>query len=539
MKDDALEYFCNTLVSYTLRGAHVALNVIWDWEAPAGAGDSHFAYYRGSRARVEVRQGAAEKLPPGAVRGAGRRRRTRPRCWRRSRRGWRRCRPSTRAWAWRTSARSCASPSRTRCASSHEDHFAQVTKRFLRYVGDRKTLPAWERPNMLAKYYVTTRGHGAGPPLAAAARGAPRAQVSARVFPWPRLHEFCAAVFRRLGVPEDDAALAADVLSAADRRGIDSHGVARLRTYVDLLSAGRINPRPQLRVVRESASTATVDGDNGLGLVVGPKANDMAMDKAEQAGTGWVAVCNTNHFGIAGYYVLQAVRARDDRLGHDQHQQGRGPALGRRAHAGHQPHRHRVPRRRGAAHRPRHVHLRRDVRVKIEMAPRRQEAIPAGLGRRRPRAAPPATRATMIEGGALLPLGGDREHGGHKGYGLAVAVDVLSAVLSGANWGPFTPPFAIQGSIRRAVGGEGDRPLLRRHARRRLPRSARVQGPDRRPRADPAGQPARAGHGGARSFPATPSARAQQDRDEHGIPLLAPVLEDLRDISRRTGVALE
>jgi len=101
-----------------------------------------------------------------------------------------------------------------------------------------------------------------------------------RAFPSSRLHEFCAGVFAKMGVPEEDARLAADVLSCADRRGVDSHGVARLRTYYDLLSAGRINPRPQMRTVRESPSTATVDGDNGLGLVVGPKANRIAMEKA-------------------------------------------------------------------------------------------------------------------------------------------------------------------------------------------------------------------------------------------------------------------
>ena len=80
-----------------------------------------------------------------------------------------------------------------------------------------------------------------------------------RVFPWPRLHEFCAAVFRHVGLPGEEAALSADVLSSADRRGIDSHGVARLRTYYDLLANGRINPRPRPRVVRETASTATVE----------------------------------------------------------------------------------------------------------------------------------------------------------------------------------------------------------------------------------------------------------------------------------------
>src|SRR4051812_36915660 len=107
----------------------------------------------------------------------------------------------------------------------------------------------------------------------------------ARTFPWPALHEFCARVFEHVGVPDGEARLAADILSASDRRGIDSHGVARLRTYYDLLAAGRINPRPRPRIVRETPSTATVDGDNGLGLVAGPWANEIAMAKAETAGS--------------------------------------------------------------------------------------------------------------------------------------------------------------------------------------------------------------------------------------------------------------
>ncbi len=155
VKNDSLEYFCNTLVSYALRGAHVTLNVIWDWEAPAGAGDSHFAYYRGSRAKIEVRQGAAEKYRPevyvvpataaekAAVLAAVQRK--------------------IAAVQDRYPGTSVADlghelrltiPDRLRIG--HEDHFAQVTQRFLRYVRDRSALPAWERPNMLAKYFVTT-----------------------------------------------------------------------------------------------------------------------------------------------------------------------------------------------------------------------------------------------------------------------------------------------------------------------------------------------------------------------------------------------
>src|SRR3954452_22921554 len=128
-----------------------------------------------------------------------------------------------------------------------------------------------------------------------------------RFFAPERLREFTARVFEHFGVPPGDAAQAADVLAASDLRGVDSHGVARLHAYFDLLSLGRINPRPNVRVVRELPAAATVDGDNGLGLVVGPAANDIALAKAEAVGSAVVSVCNTNHFGMAGYYPLRAL----------------------------------------------------------------------------------------------------------------------------------------------------------------------------------------------------------------------------------------
>jgi predicted dehydrogenase len=175
VKDDALEYFCNTLVSYTLRGAHVTLNVIWDWEAPAGAGDSHFAYYRGSRARVEVRQGAAERHRPelyvvpnapgdkAAVLAAAQKRLA----------ALQQAYPGAAA-ADAGSEVKITVPDALRV--SHEEHFAQVTQAFLRYLRDRRTLPAWERANMLAKYTVTTEGTALArrSPPQAAQRRAPR-----------------------------------------------------------------------------------------------------------------------------------------------------------------------------------------------------------------------------------------------------------------------------------------------------------------------------------------------------------------------------
>jgi len=157
VKGDVLEYFCNTLVTYTLRGVHVTLDAIWDWEPPPGTGDTHYAYYRGSRAKVEIRQGAAEQhrpelyvVPNAAADKAA----------------------VLAAVQKKVAALQAQYPgiavvdqgAETRVTIpealrvGHEQHFAQVTQRFLRYVHDRRTLPAWERPNMLAKYYVTTEG---------------------------------------------------------------------------------------------------------------------------------------------------------------------------------------------------------------------------------------------------------------------------------------------------------------------------------------------------------------------------------------------
>ena len=132
-------------------------------------------------------------------------------------------------------------------------------------------------------------------------------EAGVHLFSADYLIDFSAAVFMHFGIAEAEARLAADVLAKADLRGIDSHGVARLHTYFEMLTLGRINSKPNVKIVRERLSVATVDGDNGLGLVVGPKANEIAMEKAEKYGSGWVSVCNTNHFGIAGYYPLKAI----------------------------------------------------------------------------------------------------------------------------------------------------------------------------------------------------------------------------------------
>jgi LDH2 family malate/lactate/ureidoglycolate dehydrogenase len=349
------------------------------------------------------------------------------------------------------------------------------------------------------------------------------------------LHAFTKSVFTKLGVPDEDAAQAADVLAAADLRGIDSHGVARLHTYFDLLSVGRINPRPALRVVRESASTATVDGDNGLGLVIGPKANAMAMDKAAEAGSGWVAVCNTNHYGIAGYYALRALER--DLIGWAMTNSSAGvaPLWGADRMLGTNPIAIAFP----GKEEPAIVIDMATSAVaygKIEIAHRAGKPIPTGWAIDR-EGRPTTDPRAMMDGGALLPLGSERERGGHKGYSLGLMVEVLCAALSGANWGPFAPPFAISQVIPTKSVGKGIGHFFgaMRIDAFRDPDEFKAQ-IDQMVRTLRATRPAPGTSGPL--VPGDPERLAEVERTRVGVPLVPAVVGELLDISRRTGIPL-
>jgi LDH2 family malate/lactate/ureidoglycolate dehydrogenase len=359
--------------------------------------------------------------------------------------------------------------------------------------------------------------------------------VETRTFEPEVLRRFSQRVFEHFGVPEADARLAATILQAADLRGIDSHGVARLHTYYDMLDLGRINSRPSPRIIRESPSTGTVDGDNGLGLVVGPWANAIAMRKADEAGTGWVSVRNTNHFGIAGWYAMQAL-ARDQ-IGWAMTNSTKlvAPLWGAQRMLGTNPIAIAFP---GKEEPPIVIDLATCAAAygKVEIAVRAGEPIPEGWAVDR------AGRATtdpaaMIDGGALLPLGSDFDHGGHKGYALAIAVDVLSAVLSGANWGPFTPPFALRQEIpERSVGlGIG-------HFFGAMRIDAFIEVAEFRRQIDDLVRTMRATKPAPGSagpiLPGDPERETEAIRSKQGIPLVLPVVEELLDLSRRTGIDL-
>ena len=127
------------------------------------------------------------------------------------------------------------------------------------------------------------------------------------IFSYKQLFDFTETVFQKIGCPPTEARIAAKALLAADLRGIDSHGVARLSGYVRLWEAKRVNAKPDIKIIHETPSTAVVDGDSGLGLVVAPFAMKIAIEKAKQVGTGWVSVQNSNHFGIAAHHAMMAL----------------------------------------------------------------------------------------------------------------------------------------------------------------------------------------------------------------------------------------
>lgn len=260
-----------------------------------------------------------------------------------------------------------------------------------------------------------------------------------QTFSYPVLYDFALEIFRRMGLSESEAVSATRVLLSADLRGIDSHGIARLSGYVRLWEVNRVNSTPQVRIVHESPSTAVVDGDRGLGLVVAPKAMEIAIQKANTCGTGWVAVKNSNHFGIAGYHAMMALP--HDMIGMAMTNASPlvAPTFSVERLLGTNPICVAIP----AGSQPPFVAdfaTTTAANGKLEILQRKDKEAPLGWIQKKDGS--PSTNAHELkDGGALIPLGSDREHGSHKGFCLGAWVDIFSAVLSGANYGPWVPPF--------------------------------------------------------------------------------------------------
>ena len=354
-------------------------------------------------------------------------------------------------------------------------------------------------------------------------------------FSLPQLLTFTKNILIKIGCSEEDAAIAADVLLSADLRGVDSHGVARLSGYVRLWEAGRINATPDVKVVYETPSTAVVDGDGGLGLAVAPFAMQVAIEKAKTAGTGWVSVKNSNHYGIAGIHAMQALQ--HDMIGISLTNASPlvSPTFSAERLLGTNPIAVAIP----AKNQPPFVADMATTTAangKLEILQRKGEEAPLGWIQDK-EGFPTTSPYGVKDGGALLPLGGDREHGSHKGYALGAIVDILSAVLSGANYGPWVPPFVafLQpdpnpvgegiGHFFGAMRVDAFRPAEEFKANmdtwiERFRNAKTTPGNDRV------------------LIPGDPERELETERREKGIPLIKPIEDDLRALGEKFGVAL-
>ncbi len=356
-----------------------------------------------------------------------------------------------------------------------------------------------------------------------------------QIFSYDSLYKFTYAVFKAIGCSDTDATTAATVLLSADLRGIDSHGVARLSGYVRLWEVQRINATPDIKIVHETPSTAVVDGDAGLGLVVAPYAMQVAIEKAKNAGTGWVSVRNTNHFGIAGYHAMMALQ--HDMIGMAMTNASAlvAPTFSIERMLGTNPIAVAIP----AGEQPAFVADMATTTAangKLEILQRKNAEAPLGWVQDKEGTA--STDANILKKqGALLPLGSDREHGSHKGYALGSIVDIFSAVLSGGSYGPWAPPFPAYVPMPENMPGKGlghffgamridaFRPAeeFKEHMDNWINRFRN---------ATPA-----PGHERV-LIPGDPEREYASERREKGIPIVASVTDDLRTIGNRFGIKL-
>ena len=256
-----------------------------------------------------------------------------------------------------------------------------------------------------------------------------------------------------MGCSESDSETIADVFMAAELRGHASHGMIRIKDYYQLWKAKRINVNPKIRIVHESPSTAVIDGDNAVGMIAARKSMEIAIEKAKNAGTGWVATRNSNHFGIAGYYSMMALK--QDMIGICLTNANPlvAPTFSVSRMMGTNPIAVAIP----AKDQPPFVAdfaTTPIARGKLAVSEKKGEKVAFGLVQDST-GNPSDDPAILKAGGSMLTLGGDRIHGSHKGFCLTAIVDIFSALFSGANFGPFVPPSVAYLPVLEKKVGEG------------------------------------------------------------------------------------
>jgi LDH2 family malate/lactate/ureidoglycolate dehydrogenase len=277
--------------------------------------------------------------------------------------------------------------------------------------------------------------------------------MTTTLFSEQKLRAFTQELFLKMGCSDKDAETAADVLLCADLRGIDSHGVARLSGYHRLWQSGRINTKPNIKVVHETLATATLDADKALGLVAGPEAMSLAIQKAKNVGTGWVAVKNSNHFGIAAYHAMMALPHDMIGIAFTNASPLVAPTFSVERLLGTNPMCFAIPGG-GAIDFVADLATAAAANGKLEIAQRENKNIPEGWLQTQSGEASQNAHE-LKHGGSLLTLGSNRDLGSHKGFALSAVVDIFCGVLSGANYGPWVPPFVSFLPVLPNLPGEG------------------------------------------------------------------------------------
>jgi LDH2 family malate/lactate/ureidoglycolate dehydrogenase len=353
-------------------------------------------------------------------------------------------------------------------------------------------------------------------------------------YPAARLNGFAQAVFAAMGCTDEHAHMAAQNLVAADLRGIDSHGVARLSGYYRLYEAGRLRGKADYRFIYETPGTATLDADAGLGLVAGQLAMEKAIEKAKTVGTGWVAVQNSNHFGIAGRYALMA--AAEGMIGFATTNASPlvAPTHGRERMLGTNPLAFAIP---AGKYHPFVADMATTTAAngKLEILQRKRQDAPKGWIQTAD-GQPSQDPSELSKGGALLPLGSFVETASHKGFALGAVADILSGVLSGASFGPWAPPFVAFLPVLDGQPGKGLGHLfgaIRVDAFR--PKDDFLQAMDTWIEAFSQTAPLQEDQ--RVIIPGQPEFAAEEERRNLGIPLLPPVVQDLEQLGAALGIA--
>jgi len=253
------------------------------------------------------------------------------------------------------------------------------------------------------------------------------------------LENFMVDVFREIGVPEEDARICADVLITSDKRGIDSHGIGRLKPiYYDRIKAGIQSPITDMEILKDGPTTAVIDGHNGMGQVIAKKSMALAIKKAKKMGLGMVAVRNSTHYGIAGYYALMAVKEGMIGITGTNARPSIAPTFGIENMLGTNPLTFGMP---SDEEFPFVLDCATSItqRGKIEFYDRAEKEIPPGwvIGQDGKTRTDTHQILQDLKTGkaALAPLGGiGEETAGYKGYGYAAVVEILSAALQNGKY---------------------------------------------------------------------------------------------------------